>query len=191
MVTLKTNKQATKAPPIDNRRRNRLLRGHGAVCGTVTPYDDGLATWRALRVLIVDHQQDIAGGLFSLAGRWEHTFRMAYHSQADLILAADELPDVVLLNLELPSMVGRRLARQLRLDSPQSDCLIIAFAEWADDECRRQCGEAGIDLLLDKPVDPSVLDVVLGLESVRINRQRAAKAGIKHLPFQGNRSATC
>lgn len=176
MDALRMNEQPVKTLPIDNRRRKRLLGGHGSVCDTVPPTDDGPATWRTLRVLIVDHQQDRAAGLFTRVSRWGHASRLAYHGQAARIAAVDQHPDVVLLNQELPSMDGRRLARQLRLDSPQRDYFIIAFADWADDERRRQCHEAGSDLLLVDPVDPSVLEVLLGLESVRINRQRVVEA---------------
>ena len=127
MVALRMNEQPVKTLPIDNRRRNRLLRGHGSVRDTVT-------------------------------------------------LAADQHPDVVLLNLELSSMDGRHLARQLRLDSPQRDYFIIAFADWADGGRRRQCSEAGIDLLLVKPVDPSVLECCWGW-NVCANLQRVVEAG--------------
>lgn len=183
MVALRIKEQATKALPIDN--RHRQLRGHGPVCNNVTPTDDGLAAWRALRVLIVDDEQDMSEGLFTRASRWGHAAHLAYHGLAALVIAADQHPDVVLLNLELPSMDGRRLARQLRLDARESDYFIIAFADWADEVRRRQCSEAGIDLLLVNPVGPSVLDVLLGLEWVRINRQRATEAGKRHFFSMG------
>jgi DNA-binding response OmpR family regulator len=135
-----------------------------------------MAPWRTLRVLIVDDEQDMTVRLFARVGHWGHDSRMAYHGQAALFAAADQHPDVVLLNLELPSMDGRRLARQLRLDAPRTDCFIIALADWADDERRRQCSEAGIDLLLVNPLDPSVLEVLLELECVRVNRRSARQA---------------
>ena len=165
------NRAPAKAAPIDKPHRRNASNGDRA-----TIDGPGSTSCRTLRVLIVDHQQDAAAGLFSQVGRWGHASQMAYHGHAALIAAAEQPPDVVLLNLELPSMDGRPLARQLRLDSPQSDYFIIAFADWADDQRRRECSEAGIDLLLVKSVDPSVLEMLLGLEWVRLDRQRAAEA---------------
>ena len=194
MVAFGIYKRApAKAAPIDKPHRNRLLHGHGSVCDNVTPTDHGLASWRALRVLIVDHQQDPAGGFVRQMRHWGHATRMAHDGRAALIAAADQHPDVVLLDLELSSMDGCCVARQLRRDSPRGDCFIIALADWVDDERRRQCSEAGIDLLLVKPTDPSVLEVLLWLECVRLNRQRAAEAGNTPnlLVASTNRSKSC
>ncbi len=104
---------------------------------------------------------------------------MAHNGPAALIVAVDQQPDVVLLDLELPFMDGRHVARQLRIDSPQSECFIIAVADWVDDEHCEQCSEAGIDLMLPNPLDPSVLKTLLYLECVRMNWQRTAEAGHK------------
>lgn len=179
MVAFKMNEQPVKAPPTENRHRDRPAPGHGLVRNTVTPTDDGLPPWRALRVLIVDDEQELTGGLFARVEAWGHAPRRAYHGRASLIMAAGENPDVVLLNLELGSMGGRHLASQLRLDAPPTDCLIIAVADWADDERRRRCREAGIDLLLITPLDPSVLEVLLWLECVHTNRQQATDAATR------------
>ena len=82
-------------------------------------------------------------------------------------------PDVVLLDMETPLMDGCQVAKHLRSDYLSEDCLIIAFAEWVDDASRKPCLEAGIDLLLSKPVDRDVVETLLMLECVRVNRRRA------------------
>lgn len=171
MVASRKIKLPEQAPPVVERRSNRLLCCNDSPCDTATPTDGGLATWQALRVLVVDHQQVIAGGRLSLFTSWGHTVRLAHDSQAGLIAAAAQQPNVVLLNLELPSMDGCHWARQLRLNAPGIECLIIAMADWSDGERRRQCSEAGIDLLFVDPVAPADLEMLLGLEWVRIHRR--------------------
>ena len=127
---------------------------------------------RALRVLVVDDERDIGDGLVRLVSRWGHATRWAYDGATGLKVAADQHPDVVLLDLEMPYMDGCEVARQLRLDFPKYNCFIIGVIGWADQGCHRQCAEAGIDLVLTKPVEPSLIETLLMLEYARMNRTR-------------------
>jgi CheY-like chemotaxis protein len=127
---------------------------------------------RLLRVLVVDDDQDTTNGLVRLVRRWGHAVRFAYDGAAGLKMAAAQHPDVVVLDVAMPLMDGGQVARQLRLDFPKKDCLIIAVTGSADEEGRQQCSEAGIDLVLIKPVQPSVLETLLMLECARVNRSR-------------------
>jgi CheY-like chemotaxis protein len=91
-------------------------------------------------------------------------------------VAAAWHPDVVLLDMDTPLMDGCQVAKHLRSDYLSEDCLIIAFAQCVDDARREPCLEAGIDLLLSKPVDRDVVETLLMLECVRVNRRRAREA---------------
>lgn len=163
MVAFGIHERMAEVAPRDGRRKPEIWE-------RVTPNGQRPRSWRALRVLIVDEQQDMSGGLLRLVRRWGHAARMAHHGLAALIAAADQHPDVVLLDLELPSMDGRQVASQLRLGAPQSDNLIIALADWTDDERCRQCRASGIDLVLVNPVDTDVVKTLLLLEFMRLNR---------------------
>lgn len=128
------------------------------------------ASRRVLRVLVVDDEQDTTDGLARLVRRWGHADRIAYDGPAALRVAVDQNPDVVLLDIEMPHMDGCQVARQLRLELPESKCLIIAVTGRADDEHRQRCIEAGIDLVLIKPVDPAVVETLLECERVSQSR---------------------
>jgi len=130
------------------------------------------APLRVLRVLIIDDDQDTTDGLVRLVRRWGHVVQFAYDGAAGLKVAAAQNPDVVLLNFAMPQMDGCQVARQLRLDFPKKVCFVIAVTGSADEDCRRQCSEASIDLVLIKPVQSSVLETMLMLECVRVNRSR-------------------
>ena len=125
---------------------------------------------RALQVLVVDDEQDTTDGLVSLVRRWGHAVRFAYDGACALKVAAAQHPDVVLLDIEMPLMDGCQVARQLRRDFSRKACFLIAVTGDAGDERRRQCNEAGIDLVLVKPANPSVLETILMLECERVNR---------------------
>jgi CheY-like chemotaxis protein len=131
---------------------------------------------RVLQVLVVDDEQDTTDGLVTLARRWGHAVRFAYDGTGALKVAAAQHPDVVLLDIEMPHMDGCRVARQLRRDFSRKECFIIAVTGDAGDERRRQCSEAGIDLVLVKPANPSVVETILMLECERVNRSRTDNA---------------
>ena len=127
-----------------------------------------------LRVLIVDDEQNASGGLARLVRRWGHEVRTAGDVPAALRVAAVQRPDVVLLNFDLPGLNGCRAARRLRRDMANKACLLIAVTGWADGNRRQHCVEAGIDLLLVAPVPPAVVETLLLLECVHVNRSRTA-----------------
>ena len=124
---------------------------------------------QVVKVLVVDDDEDTADGLGRLVRRWGHAARLAYAGDIALQVACEQRPNVVLLDVQMPNMDGRELARQLRLDRGSEECLIIAITGDTDEPGRRQCHEAGIDLVLIKPVDPAVIETLLLLESERVN----------------------
>ena len=121
-----------------------------------------------LRVLVVDHDQEANDKLIRLSRRWGYTARMAHDGLAALRVAAVQHPDVVLLNMELPLVDGCQVTRQLRQDFSRANCFIIAFTNFPEGERHQQYIEAGVDLLLIKPVDPSVVETLLLMESARV-----------------------
>jgi CheY-like chemotaxis protein len=130
-----------------------------------------LAGARILRVLVVDDEHDTTDSLVKLVSRWGHAARLAYDGAAGLKVAAAQHPDVVLLDIAMPRMDGFEVARQLRLDAPRNACYIIAVTGRGDDECRRKCQEADIDLMLIKPVESSLMKTILLQASQRVNRR--------------------
>ncbi len=128
---------------------------------------------RSLRVLIVDNDQDMADELGWSLHRGGHNPRVAYDGQSALRLAAKQHPHLVLMNVELPQMDGCQVAKQLRLDFPRSECFIIGITWRTDAQRRSQSIEAGIDLLLIKPVELFLMETLLQLETVRVQRLRA------------------
>ncbi len=128
---------------------------------------------RVLRVLIHDRDLDTADVLARQVRRWGHTVMWASDGVVTRHMAAARHPDVVLLNLESSLSDGCRVTRQLRRGFGKKACFVIGFTERDDDECRQQCQAAGIDVLFVRPVEPSVVETLLLLECVNVNRQRA------------------
>ena len=150
--------------------RNQLLSRQKLVYGPARNFARQGGPRRVLEVLVVDDDEDTADGLARLARRWGHAVRLAHDGGIALQIAREQDPHVVLLDIQMPNIDGRQLATRLRLDLPAKECLIIAISGDADEQRGLQCRKAGIDLVLIKPVDPSVIETLLMLESERLNQ---------------------
>jgi len=164
----------TEVASSDALQRNQLACRHPFTHDRASRVGRVIGERRALRVLVVDDEQPAADGLVRLVSRWGHAARWAYDGATGLKVAAAQHPDVVLLDLEMPYMDGCEVARQMRLDFPKYKCFIIGVTAWANEKCHQQCTAAGIDLVLLKPIEPSLMETLLMLEFARANRPRTA-----------------
>lgn len=172
MAATKVSELALPSVTMPTAFSDELLRRSAAAHDSVNELGHASSGRRMLRVLVVDDEQDTTDGLVGLVRGCGHAARMADTGLAALRAAAVQRPDVVLLDIERRFMDGCQLASQLRLDPACAECLVISVVGWADDERRQQCIEAGIDVLLIKPFDPSVVETLLMLECVHVNRAR-------------------
>jgi CheY-like chemotaxis protein len=131
-----------------------------------------IGTASGLRVLVVDYDRDAADTLSMLVGAWGHDVRRAYEGIRGLALAAAFQPDVLLIDIAMPNMSGLELALKVRHHACLNDCFMIAVTRCIDAKYRLQCEEAGIDLFLIKPVQLSIVQSLLLLESDYVLRTR-------------------
>ena len=131
-----------------------------------------VAAKRRLRVLVVDDHRASADTLSMLVEAWGHDVRRTYEAAAGLALAADYLPDVLLLDIMMPKLSGPELAMQIRRDARLQNCLLIAVTGVTDERRRLHCLESGVDLFLIKPVTPSMMQPLLMAESKRLTYPR-------------------
>ena len=176
MATLSMSELATTdVAQSDAFQRKQALRKPASTRNTSSESDRVGAGARVLRVLVVAAEQGSANAFLRQVRYAGHGAHAAPDGLAALRVAAAWRPDVVLLDMETPLMDGCQVAKHLRSDYLSEDCLIIAFAEWVDDARRKPCLEAGIDLLLSMPVDRDVVETLLMLECVRVNRRRVRR----------------
>jgi CheY-like chemotaxis protein len=116
-----------------------------------------------LTVLVVDDSQDTANSMAELLGLYGHVVRVAFDGEEALRVAAETLPDVVLLDLLMPRMDGYGVAKQIRErgEGVGKRPLLVAVTGYSSDADRLRTAEAGFDLHLVKPVDPGVIVGVL------------------------------
>ena len=116
---------------------------------------------RGVRVLVVDDNVDSAlsmAQVLDMLGYETH----AVHDGLDAVASAESFaPDVVLLDIGLPSINGHEAARRIRQLKGGQDMLLIALSGWGQEDDLRRSAAAGFDRHFVKPVDLNVLmDVV-------------------------------
>jgi len=129
---------------------------------------DRPASKKQLNVLVVDDDGDTLDSLSMLVTIWGHTAWVARDGAAALAVAGANPVDVMLIDIAMPEMDGNSVARQLRRQPRNKDILLIAITGWGDEAHRLLGNEAGFDLYLTKPVDLSVLELLLALEWARL-----------------------
>jgi len=117
-----------------------------------------------LRVLIVEDCADTADSLAMLVRFWGHDPRIAPDGSTALTIAAEQRPDVVLLDVGLPDGDGLILVPRLRELPGERQALIAVTSGFGRPDDRARSREAGADAFFLKPVDP---DVIRGLLAAR------------------------
>ncbi|MDP9090005.1 MAG: ATP-binding protein [Pseudomonadota bacterium] len=113
------------------------------------------------RALIVDDNVDAAVTLSLLLQLGGHTTALAHDGPEALKVAAQFKPDIVLLDLGLPGMDGYEVARALRRMPELGRPVLAAVTGWGSPEDRLRTKQAGFDEHLTKPVDISMIELLL------------------------------
>jgi two-component system, chemotaxis family, CheB/CheR fusion protein len=113
------------------------------------------------RVLIVDDNADAAHTLALLVRNWGHEVAVVSDGQEALARAETLEPDVALVDIGLPGMLGHELAQRLRAQPRYRNLLLAAVTGYGRAEDREAAHRAGFDAYLVKPVDLGELEKLL------------------------------
>lgn len=101
-------------------------------------------------VLVVEDDADAAGALAEVLGSEGHQVTVAYNGEQGLRLLHERLPDLVLLDIELPILDGPGMAaRMLARDAGMEKIPILLVSGSPD--LRRVAAEVGTPYFLGKP----------------------------------------
>jgi len=128
-----------------------------AANGAVKQAQEGERTMKRYRMLVVDDNRDSAESLALLLKLTGHDTRTALDGEAAIREAAENQPDVVLLDIGMPKLNGYDACRRIRSEPWGRDMILIAQTGWGQDDDRRRTEEAGFDGHVVKPVDPDDL----------------------------------
>jgi len=86
----------------------------------------------------------------------------AWDGQEGIEQAASLIPDLILLDIQLPIMDGYTVARRLRENPDLADTPIVAVTSYAMPGDREKAMEAGCSGYIEKPIDPDTFEVQVG-----------------------------
>ncbi len=114
-----------------------------------------------IRVLVVDDNVDAAETLSMLLDASGYQPLVEFAPLAALERARRDHPRACVLDIGLPEMDGRELARRLRADPATAGAMLVAVTGYGQDSDRQQIMAAGFDHHLVKPVDLARLEAIL------------------------------
>lgn len=112
-------------------------------------------TLQAPRVLIADDYDDAAQSLSILLQTTGMRTQIALDGRRALQIAMRWQPDVCVLDLQMPGLDGREVARRIRAQSWKQRPLLIALTGWTAEQ--KSALDAGFDHYVTKPVEPAWL----------------------------------
>jgi signal transduction histidine kinase/ActR/RegA family two-component response regulator len=113
------------------------------------------------RILVVDDNRDSADTLGVLLELMGHLARTAYDGPQALDMVREFWPEIVLLDIGLPTLGGYEVARRLRGDPAMPSLVLVALSGYGAEEDRQRSREAGFDHHLVKPCALEDLEALL------------------------------
>lgn len=126
-----------------------------------TESSNSVGTNSGLRVLVVDDNTDAAISLSMLLEIMGNETQSVHDGLTALKAFADYKPDVVFLDIGLPDISGYEVAAKIRQQSLGKNIKLFALTGWGQVEDQQKSELAGFDKHIVKPIDPSVLSMLL------------------------------
>jgi signal transduction histidine kinase len=113
------------------------------------------------RILVADDNEDAALMLGSMLKVMGNEVCTVYDGVEAVATAASFQPDVVFLDIRMPTLNGYDAARRIREQPWGNGMVLVAQTGWGQEEDRRRSTEAGFDYHLVKPVAAATLHELL------------------------------
>jgi two-component system, cell cycle response regulator DivK len=114
------------------------------------------------RILVVEDQPDDRQIIRDVLAGTDYEITEAEDGEHALAAVAKERPDLILMEIQLPSMDGYEAMRRIRTDPALLSVPIIAVSSYAPSEEQQKAWAAGCDDFVPKPYSPHQL-----LEKIR------------------------
>ena len=144
------------------------------------------AATHSLQVMVVDDHVDAATTLAMLIESEGYACSVKHQPEEALEASRQQACDVFVLDIGLPGMDGREMARRLRAQPATTSALLIALSGYAQPEDKKAAFSAGFDHYLVKPVDTAQL---LDLLAERAAQLRAGEQAAQDRPGRAGRGA--
>jgi len=124
------------------------------------------------RVLIIDDDHEIVGGVVIRLRAAGYETQVASEGVGGVALARQSLPDIILLDMRMPTWDGMRVLRELQTTPDTAQIPVVMLSASLGD--RQRSLRAGARLFLSKPYDGAALVKAMSLviEEARANHQQ-------------------
>jgi two-component system, OmpR family, phosphate regulon response regulator PhoB len=129
-------------------------------------------TTSRLRVLVIEDERDLVEGLVYNLQREGYDTIVAHDGQEGLRKAQTLLPDLILLDIMLPTLSGTEVLRDLRAGERTRDIPVIILSAKAEETDQVVGFSLGADDYVTKPFSPRVL-----MQKIKALRRRVEGAG--------------
>ena len=109
------------------------------------------------RILVVEDQKDDRQIIRDMLAGTGYAITEAEDGEQALAALAKERPDLILMEIQLPSMDGYEATRRIRTDPALLSIPIIAVTSYAPNEEEQKARAAGCDDFVSKPYSPRLL----------------------------------
>lgn len=109
-------------------------------------------TRKTRSILVVDDNADAAESLSVLLQMDGQDVRVANTGREALVVAQEQRPDLMFLDIGLPDISGYELAQQMRRVAGLEDATLVALTGWGAARDQQRAKDAGFNLHLTKPV---------------------------------------
>jgi len=113
------------------------------------------------RILVVDDNPTNKKLLAYLLSSFGYEVQTADSAQGALATLEDSLPDLILLDVQMPGMDGLQLTRLLKADPRTRNIVIIAVSAYAMRGDEEKAIDAGCDAYVTKPIDTRTLPTLV------------------------------
>jgi two-component system cell cycle response regulator DivK len=107
-----------------------------------------------LNILVIEDNEQNRYLLTFLLERRGHRVSVAIDGLSGIQLAQSQNPDLILLDIQLPTMHGYDVAAALRANPQLNHVPIVAVTSYAMPGDREKALESGCDGYIEKPIDP-------------------------------------
>jgi CheY-like chemotaxis protein len=114
-----------------------------------------------LRILVADDNRDNADSCTILLQMDGHEVRTVYNGRDALAIAAEFMPQIMLLDIVMPEMTGYELARKVRAAAWGKQIVLVAITGHGQVEDRRKALDAGFNHHFAKPISLDALKPIL------------------------------
>ncbi|HVQ34058.1 MAG TPA: PAS domain S-box protein [Lysobacter sp.] len=125
--------------------------------------EDSTADWpvihepKGMSIVVADDNHESADSMALFLEMRGHDVRTVYDGRACLEAVKERKPDVVLLDLGMPTLDGFETCQQIRAMPGGDRIAVLATTGWGSEADRQRSAQCGFDAHLVKPVDPALL----------------------------------